>query len=434
MAKSEYLKFKILIVFWISLVYLVSFSSANEVNYKQYDFTNPSKVFKTTLNETVTDSGIEPSVLYNLLEIGQIVIINDHPANSNIPWLTTAGILIHASPEHVYNTLKDYEHYKDFMPQVDFASSEKINDCIDRINYQLGIQILFLKVKIPYSVYHYYSPPNRVDWVMAGGKFNENLGAYEVLKVPSNPDCSMLFYTSFAEPRNAIVNKMSRSIPILDMLINLSTGTLVVRAMRDRSEETYNKKPEIPAHAVDRKQLSDLVKENPETLVTLSKRGKIIILEDSDPMTYTGGIIIDKPLQSVYQSISDVEGSSSMSDFYTMQILSKKDNSMRVKAKTVLKLIVDFKTKYIANYIMTPPTKISWVQEPCKDVEGEAGTWEFFPLEENSTLALFRHTSDLASQGILMRRLLKVEPSFEQAIHASMVQYIVHDNKSWAER
>ena len=107
---------------------------------------------------------------------------------------------------------------------------------------------------------------------------------------------------------------------------------------------------------------------------------------------------------------------------------------MRIQAKTVLKLFIDLKTKFKANYHLDPPSKMVWEQEPCRDIEGEAGSWEFIPLEKAKTLVLFRHTSDLSSQGMLMRRLLKIEPSFEQAIQASMVQYILNDNKAWAER
>ncbi len=430
---KKILKFSCAIIMTGILLY--SYVWAKDEEYIQYDFSKPQEVFKATLSETVIGTGIEPTVLFEILKTGQIVIVNDHPNSSKIPWLTTAGILVNAPAEQVFKAITDYDNYHEFMPQVDSAGAVEISENIVRIDYIIGIQVLLFKVDVPYSVYSYYRPPYRVDWVLAGGKFNENLGAYEVVPVPGQPNRSMLFYTSFAENRNAIVNKLSKDIPILDMLINLSAGTIVVKALRDHSEEMYNKtcstqKPPEEKFAG----ILDLIKQYPDILAALSRRGKLVILENTTPNYYTGGITVDKPIKDVYKAISDLEGSSSVSDLYSMKVLSQEENTLRVKAKTTIKLVMKFDTKFIANYQLKPPHQMTWKQEPGGDIKGEAGSWEFVELEENKTLVLYRHTSDLKSQGFFMRRLFKIEPAFEQAIQASMVQYIVNDNKKWVEK
>ncbi len=429
---KKIIKFSYTII--ITGIFFFSSAWAGDEEYIKYDFSKPLEVFKATLSETVVGTGIEPAVLFKILQTGQIVIINDHPNNPDIPWLTTSGILVNAPAEQVFKAITDYDNYNEFMPQVDRAGSVTLGENIVRIDYNIGIQVLLFKVDVPYSVYSYYTPPFRVDWVLAGGKFNENLGAYEVVPVPGQPNRSMLFYTSFAENRNAIVNKLSKDIPILDMLINLSAGTIVVKALRDRSEDMYNKTCSTPKPFEEKSSgIHELIKLHPDILAALSKRGKLVILENTTPRYYTGGIIVDKSIADVYNAISDLEGSSSASDLYSMKVLSRKENALRVKAKTTIKLVMKFDTKFIANYELEPPYQMTWEQEPGGDIKGEAGSWEFVELEENKTLVLYRHTSDLKSQGFFMRRLFKIEPAFEQAIQASMVQYIVNDNKKWAE-
>ncbi len=417
-----------------SLILLLAASTGVRAaeEYIQYDFSNPADVFKATTSETVVGQGIDPAVLYDILRTGQIVIVNDNPNNPDIPWLTTGGILVNAPPEQVFAIIEDIDSYPSFMPEVEKAGARPVNDEVDHVFYELGVQILFVKVKVPYSVYHWNRPPHRVDWVMAGGDFAANMGAYEVVAVPGQTNRSMLFYTSYAEPKLPIVQSLYSRVPQLDMMINLSTGTLVVKAMKKRAEELFAAKggEVLPAARLE---LLDLAGEHPQTLARLASRGKMVVLEDTDPMYYTGAIIVNKPRDFVFEQISDFEGMSSISKNNFMTVLERGDNTARVRIRTAINLIFEFDSEYVVNYTLKKPRSMTWVGETGGDIEGVAGSWELTELDKDETLVLYRNTSDLSSSGVMMRQLLKIEPTFELAIQASQTQFVTSDTKRWCE-
>lgn len=406
---------------------------AREGDYIQYDFSKPEEVFKTTINETVVGPGVDPAVLYQVLRSGQTLIINDHPDNPDLKWLTTAGVLINAPAEQLFAVLQDYDSYNQFMNQVGRAWSEPVADKIDRVHYELVVEILFLKIKMPYSVYHYYQPPYRVDWVMSGGKFNCNYGAYEVVPVPGDPGRCMLFYTSYALARNSIIESLYDRIPSMDMMINMSTGTIWTMALKNRAEELFRKKGGKLKPSAGKVDLVKLMNEHPETLAKLVSRGRLVVLENNKPTYYTGGAIVNKSRDEAFKSVSDLVGMSSISEHYSVSILDKGDNTARAKFETVISLVVDFESEYVVNYTFESPRRMTFVGEPDNDLEDVAGSWEFIELGKDYTLVFYRNTQNIKSQGMLMRQLLKIEPTFGNAIMASMTQYVVEDMKIWVE-
>ena len=415
------------------ICFLGSYAANADDDYIKYDFSKPDEVFKATAKESAVGLGVDPSILYKLTRAGQFVIVNDEPNNPKIPWLTTEGILVNAPPEVVFGVIEKIEDYPKFMPQTGNASRKALTESIDQIFYELEIQVLFIKIKVPYSVYHWNHPPHRVDWVLASGDFNQNIGAYEVVPVPGEPNRCMLFYSSYALPRNSTVVSLFNKIPSLDLMINLSAGTLIVEAMKKQSEEIFSKKGgdvTPPAGKVD---FNNIIKEHPEDLAKLAVRGKMVLLEDVDPMYYSGVVVMDKPKNEVFDSVSDFEGSSSISKNSFMKVLEKADNSARVEVRTVINLVVDFDSTYIANYKLSKPDRMDYTQEPGGDLEGVAGSWIYSDLPDGKTLAVYRNTSDLLSTGFSMRQIVKIEPSFEQAIQASQTIIAISNIKRWTE-
>jgi uncharacterized membrane protein len=399
----------------------------------QYDFSKPEVVFKDSMAESVTGLGVDPAMLYQVLRSGQFVIVNDKPNNPKIPWVTTEGALINAPADVVYGVIRKVEDYPTFMPQTSGASRKAINPDIDHVFYDLTIQIFSaLKVKVPYSVYHWYRKPYRVDWTMASGEFKANLGAYEVVPVPNEPNRSMLFYTSYSLPRNDTVVKLFNKIPNLDMMINLSAGTLVVEAMKKQAEGLHKKnggKTDAPAAL----EFQTLIDGQPEMLAKLASKGKLVVLEYGKPRYYTGVIAAKKPREAVFDAVADFEGMASISKNLYMNILDRKDNTVRIKVRTVINLVIDFDTTYVMKDTLKKPERIDWVGEPGGGIKGVAGSWQFKSLGADKTLAFNRNTSDLPSQGFAMRKILEIEPSFEQAIQASQTILVISDMKRFAE-
>ncbi len=417
-----------------TLLATLPFSSAKGEDYIQYDFSKPEEVYKATLAESVTKLGISAGDLYEIMRAGQIVIVNDHPASDTIPWLTTAGCIVNAPPEHTFEVVTDIGKYPEFMPQTNKAEVTPVADHIERIDYELGINVLLVTIDVPYSVYHYHQPPRRTDWVMAGGDFEANCGAYEVLPIPGDSNRSLLFYTSYSLPRNALVNSLFDKIPMLDMMINLSTGTLVVRAMKGRVESLWRQKggktPAIPGGATP---LGKLLETRSSQLARLASRGKVVVIEDTDPPYYSGGIVIHAPMAEIYHAVTHLDEMSKASRYYSATYLERSDSGARVDYTSIIPLMVDFKSHYVLNTRFFPPNRTTWVGEPGGDIEGIAGSWELVQLSDDKTLVFYRNTSDLGSQGYMMRKILAVEPTFELAIQACQTQYLIADLKRWCE-
>ncbi len=411
------------------------FSSAKgEQTFKQYDFSKPEEVYKATLAESVTKLGIGAKDLYAVMKAGQIVIVNDHPASPDLPWLTTAGCIVEAPPEHTFDVVTDIERYPEFMPQTNKAVVTPVTDHIVRVDYELGINVLLVTIDVPYSVYHYHQPPRRTDWVMAAGDFEANVGAYEVVPIPGEPNRCLLFYTSYSLPRNALVNSLFDKIPMLDMMINLSTGTLVVKALKSRVETLWKAKGgAIPAPPGTPPTLQELLRTNTHALARLSSRGKLVVIEDTKPPYYSGGTIVHAPLADVYHAATHLDEMSAMSRYYSAVYLERTATGARIAYTSIIPLMVDFTSKYTLDARFFPPNRVTWVGEPGGDIEGIAGSWEMVPLSEDRTLVFYRNTSDLASQGYLMRKILAVEPTFEMAIQACQTQFLVADMKTWCE-
>jgi len=175
------------------------------------------------------------------------------------------------------------------------------------------------------------------------------------------------------------------------------------------------------------------MREYPDTLALLAGRGKVVMIEDTDPVYYTGGVVVDRSQEEAYASVADLEGMASIAKQVETTVLERGENTARVKIRTVIPLMIDFDSEYVLDYKFEPPRRFSWTQEPGGDIEGVAGSWELIGLPGDKTLAFYRNTSDLASQGVMMRQLLKVQPSFELAIQASQTMYMVSDMKKYSE-
>ena len=130
---------------------------------------------------------------------------------------------------------------------------------------------------------------------------------------------------------------------------------------------------------------------------------------------------------------SFARNTASISEKYSVEIIEDNGDTMRAQFNTVIPVVIDFESEYVMKYSFSPESTISWEAEPDGTLEGVAGSWELAELGANQTLALYRNTSDLESHGIMMRQLLKLEPTFEQAIQASQTIYVIDGMKKYCE-
>ncbi len=393
----------------------------------------PEKVFKATLGERFSNLAVGASALYHLLEAGDLVLINYHPASADVPWLSTAGTIVDAPPSTVYQVIADVAHYHEFMPETKSASATSLAPGIDRVDLELSIQVLLTSITNAYALYYYYQPPTRIDWTLARGEFEANIGAFELVSVPGQPLRTVLLHTSYALPRNRILNSLFARVPDLDLMVNLTTGTMMMEAVKKRAEDVYRRAGGKVQDTSAPADVPALLESLAETLDSLARRGPVMIVERGPQRYYTGVMRVKRPRSVVYEAVTRMDEVSAAIPYYSARLLEQSSTTRRYEVESVIPLMIDFDADYVLDASLTSPTRVVWTPEPGGDLEGFDATWLFLARGERTSLVIYRNRSDLRSLGFTMRKLLEVEPLFEHGIHISETQRMLSGVRRWAE-
>ena len=420
---------------WVALcaILLVHGVRADDATPIPIPLDKPQKVFKATLGERFSNLAVGASSLYRVLETGELVLINYHPASSSVPWLSTAGTIVNAPPETVYQVIADVAHYSEFMPETRSASATPLAPGIDRVDLELSIQVLLTSITNAYSLYYYYQPPRRIDWTLAQGEFEANIGAFELVPVPGQSLRTVLLHTSYALPRNRILSSLFARVPDLDLMVNLTTGTMMMEAVKKRAEEVYaaagGKVADVPVPADIPGHLETLA----DTLDSLARRGPVMIVERGDPRFYTGIMRVKRPRAEVFDAVTRLDEVSAAIPYYTAHLLEKGSTTRRYQVESVIPLMIDFDADYVMTASLSAPNHVAWTPEPGADLEGFAASWAFLERGDTTSLVIYRNRSNLGSLGFTMRKLLEVEPLFEHGIHISETQRMLSGVRRWSE-
>ncbi len=420
---------------WASLLVLLSpgLATAEDPTPIPHDFSKPDQVFAATLSERFSNLGVAAHDLYLVLEAGDFVLLNRRPATREVPWLTTSGTLVNAPPALVYQVVADVSHYHEFMPETKAASATPIvPGVVDRVDLELSIQVLFTSITNAYSLYYYYQPPHRIDWVLAQGEFEANCGAFELVPVPGDPGRTILLHTSYALPRNKILGSLFARVPDLDLMVNLTTGTMMMEAIKHRAETQHARtggtvKPAAPPPD----NLAHLVAQA-GTLGRLARRGPLTLLGRTDPPWYTGILRVRRPRNQVFDTISHIEQAAVAIPYFQAKVVEQSENGGRYEVESVIPLMIDFDAEYVMDATFAPPDQVAWTAEAGGDLEGYQGTWKLIEQGAENTLVFYHTRSNLESLGFTMRKLLEMEPLFEHGIHVSEIQRIMAGIRRWA--
>ncbi len=420
---------------WTLILALLVAGSANadDTTPVPPNFDKPQELFGATLAERFSNLSVEASSLYHLLEAGDLILVNYRPGSSSVPWLTTSGTIVNAPPETVYQVIADVAHYHEFMPQTASASATPVVPGIDRVDLVLRIHVLLTSITNAYSLYYYYQPPHRIDWTLAKGEFEANIGAFELVEVAGQPGRTMLLHTSYALPRNRLLGSLFSRVPDLDLMVNLTTGTMMMEAVKKRAETVYEKAggsvtpvavpADIPAH------LARLA----GTLDRLARRGPVTLVEHASPRFYTGVSRVSRDRADLFDAIVHLDRTTAAVPFYTAKVLEIGDTAARYEVESTIPLMIDFDAEYTLAATFAPPDRIGWAAEPGGDLEGLEASWRLVERPGPVTLLVYRSRSDLASLGFTMRKLLDVEPLFEHGIHISEIRRMMSGVKRWTE-
>ncbi len=389
---------------------------------------DPLRLMAVTIDRHIVGPGEDPSFLRALSDIGEVIIIDRNAGE--VPWLASAGMLMDAPVEKAYESVTDFMSYPEFMPQTEGARVEEVAPGLYDVEFDIVVRIVYIPVKVVSAIYHYNQPPFRTDWAAKNPEFNLNYGFWELIPVDEGKR-TIAFYTLYSKINQGMAKRILETEPNLEMMASMSTSTLVVRAMKDRAELLHRRSggqppPERPAQ--DRGVL-DILRENPGSLKSLGSGGRLLVIEESDPVMANVAVVFEHPPEKVWGWLIDVEGQTGNDPHLKVDLIERSESGIKARFEWEVNLVLTFTGDYILHYELEKPRRITWRSVPGSgSIEGMHGSWDLLPLEGGKkTLALFRNTFDLESLGLLMKALLRIEPTFELAIQASQNLAVVEN-------
>ena len=154
-----------------------------------------------------------------------------------------AYLLINAKPEKIWKSILDYDHYKEFYPNVHTAKlTKKENDHL----YVFFILDVVGIMKIKYNVDHtFHAQDNRLTWKMDQTKkndFKETTGFWQIWPRPDGT--SLVCYSVYVETGRWVPGFLQKAVD----KIGLTTWGLkkVVTCMKKRAEmgKAYQGEPD----------------------------------------------------------------------------------------------------------------------------------------------------------------------------------------------
>ncbi|HUT53157.1 MAG TPA: SRPBCC family protein [bacterium] len=376
------------------------------------------KMMALTWDMNVLPAGASARTLERLLTKGEVVIMNDNPVKG-VPWMAVAGVLVDAPQETVFGTATDFDYYPEMVPMTGKAHAEPVAGMPELYEVNFGIELLFSWLSIDYSVYHFHRPPHRTDWAHASGEFDVNSGFWQFLPTEDGRH-TMTFYSVYSLPRQSAIRALYRDEPALELMTNVATATMVVRAIKAEAEKRYGRKlPPLTEKAPVEKILTD----DPETLRLLAERGKVLVLEPGPTVYATAGIVVDAPVETAYKVITDFQK-------YQSFIPGVKKVEMRGQGAKGPKVYQEYSVKLFAfnlsvndelEYTLEPPNRMTWMI-PRENGGEIMGFWRLIPLENNTKCLMFNgSTEDIRSMGFIPSTAIKLEPTLEYGLIAAQV-------------
>jgi len=183
------------------------------------------------------------------------------------------------------------------------------------------------------------------------------------------------------------------------------------------------------------------------TLARLIADGQIMIVRENPNgrlKNITSGILINRPLQTVYNTVSDYGNYAKfMPSTDECVVVADNGNIKDVRYKINFKfLIFKFTAVYTLRTFLKPPNEITWklVASVKNKIKQSVGSWRLLPVNGGKqTAAFYSIYSDISNVVPGLGSFINREPSMEVAINAStcllVLKAVKHrsENPAWEQ-
>ncbi|ETR72799.1 MAG: hypothetical protein OMM_01441 [Candidatus Magnetoglobus multicellularis str. Araruama] len=401
------------------------------------------------------DNHIPISELIRFAQNEQLIVLHPHqelllPIGNgkkkkfDVRFVTTIS-LIDAPIQRVRSVITDFINYHEFMPQTE--SSKLISQTKDHVvhDVKLSVKVPLIHIGFRFTLDYFMAPNGDITWSRVKGDIQGNVGRYELIAV--SPNRTMLILTYWAELQGIgfLMRLLLRMQPDLALAIPISSGSLIVDAIKKRSEMTsktlsYPKNlpwhPNIP--------LMTNAKLPVETLQLLSRIGTLIFVHppqwirstDNPPVAIrfvTAAARMQGPLKAVKPLVTTF---SRYPEFMYQVKYAKQQmtyDGMLVDWRLGFGFaIFRFNLDFMLDYEWKSNTILTY---HCKsgDIEKSYGAWEWIRLSDNQTMTFFTTAVPIDANVPFILQFTRMVPNSQVVMGASSTVVTIEKMTPWVE-
>lgn len=191
-------------------------------------------------------AGLDVATLKALADRGGLVVVDNDEKGK--PELVTAGTIVDATPETVYSVITDYDHFHEFMPQVESCKIVKQRDDGTRdVEFDIKVKVSVVTQRMKYTArFHKYVPNEKVAFEFISGDIKDGGGSY-VLVPYDDGRKTLMFYSTVSDIKSAgyFTRKLVEDQPSMEGAMLVSTAQVVSGAVKKRAEKLEQKKAQV---------------------------------------------------------------------------------------------------------------------------------------------------------------------------------------------
>lgn len=402
------------------------------------------------------DKNIPMTDLVQLAEKEQLIIF--HPSikkklpigdgkkqEFNVRFVTTISV-IDAPIQRVRAVVTDFVNYHEFMPQTE--SSRIIAKTKDHVVHEatLSVKVPLIHIAFRFTLDYFMAPNGDITWSRVKGDIKGNVGRYEFIAL--TPNKTMLVMTYWAELQGIgfLMRLLLRIQPDLELAIPISSGSLIVDAIKKRSEMASKTKQPDPKKLPWHPDIPLMTQSNLpiDTLQLLSRIGTLIFVHqpqwikstDNQPITVrfiTAAARMQGPIKAVKPLVVNF---SRYPEFmyqvkYAKQTMTYDGMMVDWRLQFGLAFFhfnVDFMLDYEwkSNAILTYHCKSG-------DIEKSYGSWEWLAMSDNQTMTFFTTAIPMDARIPFILKFTKMIPNSQVVMGASSTVVAIEKMTPWVE-
>jgi coenzyme Q-binding protein COQ10 len=197
-----------------------------------------SPVAAEQFTTAIERSGVDVALLTKLMQKGQLLLVEEDASGKLA--LVTAGILLNAPVDKVWNVVTDYAHYSEFMPSTAACEIVKDDGNVKDIRFKIQFKFSVLSWEVDYVARHEFDPKKEIKFDLVsskGDKIKKTYGAWQFFDAGNGKTAA--FYSVYSDIKNVswVVRKAFEAEPSMEMSVAASAAVMVLKAIKSRVDD-----------------------------------------------------------------------------------------------------------------------------------------------------------------------------------------------------